>query len=346
MAGRLELVGTLSQQFSGMSDEVIRRLVVGSDRLGRGIGGSTSSADVDGLKVFIKQIPLCADEESALTDTERRLALPFSSHYGIVSPSHGVARELAVHDLTTDWVLNAEIDCFPIMLGWRTVDEKCSVDLSEFDEASVQRRWGTYWPEVDRAVSAMRSAEKSVVIFLEWVPDTLSSWMRSQILADAAGNAFAMAVDQIIDGAGWMKSQGLVHFDLHPGNILVRNNTLLFTDFGLAVHRDFATCSDEVRQIVDHEDFDRDSGLMYLFHWMLHELGMTERSERRELLHIVASQRASSALDPLRPVLGESADIIAQYAPTVSLMTEMYDALLKDATATDYVRTKRNAPIA
>ncbi len=316
-------------------------LLYGSRVVGVGIGGTTRVAQFRGSKVFIKQMPLTAEQNLAPTATRSWLDLPVTSHYGLVSPSHGVGRELAAHQLTSAWVWEREADFFPLLLDWRIADVTCDVDFSEFDVAEVRQRWGRYWPKIRREIDSLRASRSSLLLVLEYVPETLASWLRSSVASRRAGTIFSDAVAQILEATTWMKSRHFQHFDLHPGNILVRDGTLLFSDFGLALHSSFVLSSAEENAMSAHGDFDRDTALMHLFHWLLYEMGFESREQRLKLLRSFANGSRQIVPDPVREALGDSAGLLMDHAHTVVAMTDMYDALVVDVTATDYGRTTR-----
>lgn len=132
---------------------------------------------------------------------------------------------------------------------------------------------------------------------------------------------------------------------MHPGNILVRDRRLLFTDFGLALHRDFDLTPEERGAMPAHDGFDRDTALMHLFHWTLFELGFTSGPQRLELLRAAAADPTTPALDAVRAALGDGADLIAQHASVAVHTTEMFGLLMQDATATRYRQPPRGAII-
>lgn len=142
MIARMDKARSISDVLAGLDDEDVRRLVDAADPVGIGIGGTTKAARIGETTVFVKQLPLTSLEEADPTATAIRLRLPFVSHYGIGSPTHGVGRELAAHRATSAWVQAGAADFFPLLLGWRVVDLKCDADLSEFDGDAPQRQWG------------------------------------------------------------------------------------------------------------------------------------------------------------------------------------------------------------
>jgi hypothetical protein len=336
MTVRIAEAQAISSMFDGLDDASVRMLIEDADHVGIGIGGTTRTVRIGETIAFVKQLPLTSIEEADPTATTSRLQLPFVSHYGIGSPTHAVGRELAAHQATSEWVQTGVVDFFPLLLGWRVVDLKCEADLSEFDGGASPRQWGPYWPQVQSKLAAMKDASKSMVFFLEYVPETLGAWMRRSLAEGTGATVFPEVVDQLLEATAWMNSQGFQHFDVHPGNILIRDGRLLFTDFGLALHREFDLTAEEEASMLTHDGFDRDTSLMHLFHWTLFELGYTSGPQRLELLRAAAADPATPALDPVRAALGDGADLIAQHASIAVHMTEMFRALMQDAFATRY----------
>jgi len=324
MAARTDNAQAISSLLDGLDDAGVRILLDDADQVGLGIGGTTKTVSIGETTIFVKQLPLTSIEEAAPTFTASQLQLPFVSHYGIGSPTHAVGRELAAHQMTSGWVQAGVVDFFPLLLGWRVVDSKGEADLREFDGEAAPRQWGPHWPQVQDKLAAMKDASKSMVFFLEYVPETLGAWVRRSVAESTAATVFPEVVEQLLNATAWMNSQGFQHFDVHPGNILIRDGRLLFTDFGLALHRDFVLTVEEEALMPSHDGFDRDSALMHLFHWTLFELGYTSAPERLELLRYAAADPATPALDPVRTALGDGADLIAQYASTAVYMTEMF----------------------
>lgn len=339
MTARIDKARSISEALAGLDDAGVRALIEAAEPIGIGIGGTTKTICINETTVFVKQLPLTSIEEGDPTATASRAQLPFVCHYGIGSPTHGVGRELAAHQVTSAWVQAGTVNFFPLLLGWRVVDLKCNTDLTEFDGDVSQRKWGTHWPQVKRKLTAMEDASKSVVLFLEYVPETLGAWMRRSLSDGTGPTVFAEVIGQIIEATAWMKTQGFQHFDVHPGNILIQEGRLLFTDFGLALYREFDLTPEEKASMLTHEGYDRDTALMHLFHWVLFELGYTSGPQRLELLRATAAAPANSVLDPVRVALGASADLIAQHASVAVYITEMFGALMQDASATRYKST-------
>ncbi|MFJ7749238.1 hypothetical protein ACIQXM_04710 [Arthrobacter sp. NPDC097144] len=344
MTVRIDEAQTISSILDGLDDAGVRTLINDADEVGIGIGGTTKTVRIGETTVFVKQLPLTSIEETDPTATTSRLQLPFVSHYGVGSPTHAVGRELAAHQVTSEWVQTGVVDFFPLLLGWRVVNLKCEADLSEFDGDASPRQWGPYWTQVQSKLDAMRDASRSMVFFLEYVPETLGAWVRRSLVEGTGATVFPEVIDQLLKATAWMNSQGFQHFDVHPGNILIKDGRLLFTDFGLALHRDFELTAEEEASMPTHEGFDRDSALMHLFHWTLFELGYTSGPERLDLLGAAAADATTPVLDPVRAALGDGTDLMAEYASVAVDMTEMFRALSQDALAVRYRRPYASRP--
>lgn len=332
----------------GFDDAETRALVEAAQRVGVGIGGTTGVAKIDGTSVFVKLLPLTRREMEDPFSTVDRSGLPFVSHYGIGSPAHGVGRKLAAHQMTSEWVRTGTADFFPLLLGSRILDHRCEIDLSEFDEDGRHRQWGSHWPQVQARLDEMKSATASMVLFLEYVPETLGARLRKNAAAttgNSGESSFVGAVDQIITATAWMEDQGFRHFDVHPDNILIHDDRLLFTDFGLSIHHDFVLTSEEETSMGSHTGFDRYVGLMHLFHWTLFELGYTSGSDRMSLLRAAAADPNASELEPIRAALGEGAGLIAHHANVSIAMTEMFTVLMQDAFSARYDPEEPHLPL-
>ncbi|MDN5898944.1 MAG: hypothetical protein L0H74_02640 [Brachybacterium sp.] len=328
----------LGRVLAELSDTEIAALLADGEPLGIGIGGSTARVQLDGELVFVKQIPLTPVERADVRSTAHRSGLPMACHYGIGSPGFGAGRELAAHELTSRWVHDEESDIFPLLLHSRPLDRPCRTDTSEFEGLTPQQQWGEGWPRVVQRVDALRDAESSMTLFLEYLPETLGAWLRRQFAAGAhtGGAAFADALEQIIDASVWMRAHGLRHLDLHPGNILVDRERLLFTDFGLTMHESFDLDREERAFFDLHAEYDHDTGVTSLLHWTLAELGAGNRARRTALVNSTAKYGMSEELERLCAPLEGAAHLVVEHAQTAAVITEMFELLIRDASATSY----------
>ena len=330
MTERVEFADNMTAQISELDECAIRDALTDAETLGVGIGGTTSIARIFGHAVFVKQIPLTTSEAAGSLSTASPRALPFCSHYGVGSPSCSAGRELGVHLRTDEWVRRGSAKFFPLLYGWAILDSPAEIDLSEFESESAQARWGPAWPTIRERIEDLRSANKSIAILQEYVPDTLGDWLRTNLKSGAGSQAFISAIRQIAMATQRMNEFGLHHFDVHPENILVRDAQLLFTDFGLSVLDDFSLADEESEHLSRHRGFDRNSGLMSLFHWLLFELGYVARSDRSAILEVLATRPQSSELDLLRSAVGDAASLMAANARAALMMTRWFELAVDD----------------
>ena len=75
--------------------------------------------DISGVSVFAKKIALTDLEMQNMYSTKNLFDLPIYYQYGVGSLGFGVWRELAAHQITTQWVLNGESPNFPLMYGFK-----------------------------------------------------------------------------------------------------------------------------------------------------------------------------------------------------------------------------------
>jgi len=138
---RLTAHSAVSTSLALCSDRALRELVDTAVPIGSGIGGKSVLLEVAGTPVFVKRVPL--------TDPERQ------PEYGIGTiggPGFGAWRELAVHTMTTNWVLAAEHEGFPLMYHWRVLPD--STPLPE-ELADIERAVA-YWAADRRCAAGSR----------------------------------------------------------------------------------------------------------------------------------------------------------------------------------------------
>jgi hypothetical protein len=261
------------------SDRRLRELVDAATPIGSGIGGKTLLLEVDGTPVFVKQVPL--------TDLERRpenvhstanlFRVPSCCQYGvgtICGPGFGAWRELAVHAMTTNWVIAGDYEGFPLTYHWRVLPD-AGQPLPE--ELADVERVVAYWegrPGVRRRIEALQQSTASLMLFLEYIPQTLQDWLGVQIETgdEVAERACVMVDNELKAGTSFMNARRLLHFDAHFQNILTDGQRLYFADYGLAISSRFKLAQDEVEFYDQHRSYDRCYTASYLVHWLVNAL--------------------------------------------------------------------------
>ncbi|OIK27929.1 hypothetical protein [Streptomyces malaysiense] len=262
-AARLATHGTVATRLSLLSDRRLGEVVAAADPLGAGIGGRSAELDVAGTRVFVKRVPLTDTElrpENARS-TANLFGLPMFYQYGAGSAGFGAWRELAVHVMTTNWVLGNEYEGFPLMYHWRILPDSPPEGFTDAFggvDGAVAHWEGS--PAVRERLEAIGSSSFSLVLFLEHVPRTLADWLHDHRTAapeGSEGSPYPWVEETLARGIGFMSSRGLVHFDAHFANVLTDGRLLYFADFGLALSSGFELSAAEAEFLSDHLVYDR-----------------------------------------------------------------------------------------
>ena len=255
---RLAEYNAVSSHLALLSDDQIGRLVGNAVPLASGIGGATFLLELGGTRVFGKKIPLSdlKRRQENLRSTANIFGLSVFYQYGLGSAGFGVWRELAVHIMTTNWVLARQCVSFPLMYHWRILPGRPPQSPSAAEHADIERSVA-YWEgcrEVRERLLAIARSSASVVVFLEYFPQTLHEWLSGQIFGGGEGAASAcIMVDRNLQATtSFMNSCGLLHFDTHFNNVLTDGQCLYFADFGLAMHSRFDLSGVEARFFTSH----------------------------------------------------------------------------------------------
>ncbi|MFC3960990.1 protein kinase family protein [Nocardia jiangsuensis] len=323
---RLRAYSAVSTALGMLGDHALRDLVDAAPPIGAGIGGRSALLEVDGTSVFVKRVPL--------TDLERRpehvrstanlFDLPPFCQYGvgrIGSPGFGAWRELAVHTMTTNWVLAGEYQGFPLMYHWRVLPD--SAPLPE-ELADIDRAVG-YWgdrPQVRHRIEALRDSSASIALFLEYIPQNLREWLGD------GGRAVAVVERELTAGAVFMNSRGLLHLDAHFENILTDGHRLYFADYGLALSTGFDLSPDETAFFGRNRSYDRGYTASYLANWLV--TAHYGRQDRAGLVRAFAAGRQPEG------VSDEVATVLLRNAPFAAAMSPFFRAFLDQSRSTPY----------
>ncbi|WP_406473684.1 protein kinase family protein [Streptomyces platensis] len=331
---RLAAHSAVSTSLALCSDRELRDLVDAAPPLGSGIGGTSALLDVGGTPVFVKRVPLTDLERQPenARSTANLFGLPGFCQYGIGGPGFGAWRELAVHTMTTNWVLAADYEGFPLMYHWRVLPH---VGQAPPEELADVERAVAYWgggPEVRRRIEALRDSSASIALFLEYIPQNLHDWLGAQVKAgdEAAERACAMVARQLEAGTSFMNACGLLHFDAHFRNILTDGERLFFADYGLAISSRFDLSKEEANFFAEHRTYDRCYTVTHLVIWLITALYGFEREDRNAFVRACARGERPTGIPP------EVAAILTRHAPLAAVMTDFYRRLQLESRQTPY----------
>ncbi|MFD4353674.1 protein kinase family protein [Nocardia sp. NPDC058518] len=330
---RMAAHGAVSASLALHSDAELGELVDAAVPLGSGIGGKSALVEVCGVPVFVKRVPLTDRERRTenVRSTANLFGLPMICHYGIGGPSFGAWRELAVHAMTTGWVLADDFDGFPVMHHWRVLPDSTPLPDELADVERVVAYWGGGSAVRDR-IEGLQQSSASIALFLEYIPQNLHQWLGRQVDAgaEATDRACTMVERELHAGIAFMNSRGLLHFDTHFENILTDGQRLYFADYGLAISTRFELSRQEIDFYDRHRTYDHCYAVSYRTRWLVTALyGGDDRTERI----------ASYARDERPTGIPEiPASIIARDAPLSVVMADFFHRLQQESRQTPYPR--------
>src|SRR3990167_2531037 len=129
---RMESHGVLSKHLAGFSEEQLIFDLETSAPHHEGIGGTSRILTIDNAPIFVKKIPLTDLERlpENWRSTANLFNLPTFYHYGVGSAGYSAWRELAAHEMATQWVLEGQCASFPLLYHWRVI-ESPGIPLNE-----------------------------------------------------------------------------------------------------------------------------------------------------------------------------------------------------------------------
>ncbi|MFI1014948.1 protein kinase family protein [Streptomyces sp. NPDC020965] len=336
---RLTAHGAVSTSLALCSDHALRELVDTAVPIGHGIGGKSALLEVAGTPVFVKRVPLTDLERRPehLRSTANLFDLPVVSHYGVGAiggPGFGAWRELAVHTMTTNWVLAAEHEGFPLMYHWRVLPD--STPLPE-ELADVERAVA-YWgggSQMRNRIRGLEQSSASIALFLEYLPQNLHQWLGTRIEAggEATDLACAMVERELASGISFMNGHGLLHLDTHFENILTDGRRLYFADYGLALSSGFALSQDEADFFDRHQIYDRAYTAAYLVNWLVAAV-YGHQSADREARHALV--RAFAEGERPTGIPQGAAALLARHAPVAAVVSDFNREFQRRSRQTPY----------
>ena len=239
-----------------------------------------------------------------------------------------------MHTMTTNWVLAAEHEGFPLMYHWRVLPG--SMPLPE-ELADIERAVA-YWgggSQVRSRLQALQQSSASVALFLEYIPQNLHQWLGAQVEAgdQTANRACVMVERELAAGTSFMNGRGLLHFDAHFENILTDGQRLYFADYGLAISSQFELSPDEADFFDRHQAYDRCYTATYLVNWLVTALYGYQREDREGRYALVRAYA-----DGTRPtgIPEEAAALLARHAPIAAVISDFNRKFQRQSRRTPY----------
>lgn len=330
---RLKTYSHISTELACLSDKRLSDTLVKAKPLHSGIGGKSVLLTIGETPIFVKKIPLTDLERQPenILSTANLFDLPLCYQYGIGSAGFSAWRELAAHIMTTNWVISGECPNFPMMYHWRVLPTSKLEPMNAEQVESLERDV-KYWENssaIRKRLEAIHHASAHVVLFLEYVPETLYEWLGAQISVGGktAESAVSFVEENLKTTNDFMNSRGLLHFDAHFENILTDGKRIYLSDFGLALSSQFGLSNTETDFLNTHRSYDPCSSAVNLLHCIVTTLFGKDDWEVR-LQEYLEGERGE-----LSPPL---AAIIKRYSPIAFAMDEFYQKLQKETKSAPY----------
>jgi len=309
---------SLSTFFASCSDVKLGALVDLGRVSGVGVGGGSVVLDVDGVPVFAKRIPLTARELAHPHGTANLFDLPLFCQYGIGSPGFNAWRELAANLIVTDGVLTGETEFFPLLYHWRVLPGRPPVADEHADiDAVVAALDGS--PAVRARLAALATASRSLVLFCEYLPYPMHSWLRE----NPTGKADTVE-RQLFQIVAFLRRHELLHMDGHFGNMRTDGGRIYLTDFGLATSPRFDLSAAERDFAQRNATHDAGYAAMRLVNWLVTAVCGVEVPAsdgpvaRNQYVRRCASGHIPDGVPPA------VAAILARHAPAAARMNSFY----------------------
>lgn len=325
---RLSNYNTVAQHLSQLTNQQLSALLATANPLSK--NKEVFLVKVKGVPIFIKKIRLTDIERRNPRSTQNHFKLPPYYQYGVGSMGFGVWREIAAHEMTTQWVLNGECQNFPLMYHARALDRSILPKAPTAEQLAEREEYVKYWEGssgVRKRAEAVDSASANVVVFMEYFPEILDKCLHVK-----GDNKNLCQIERELNlTIAFMKSRGFLHFDAHFHNILANNNHVYFADFGLSISREFDLAPEERAFFEKHIDYDR--------YYVAAELA------NRSIVATLGEKESESVLDdyvaPENKITyfhgpSDVASITQRYRPIAVLMGNLFQGLREQSKSTPY----------
>lgn len=227
---RKEIYHQLNTKLSYLSDNELTDILSTHQQIKR--WGINTVFELDGIKIFCKQIKMTEVENNNKYDTSNLFNLPTYYNYGIGSSGINCFRELLMHIKTTNWVLDEQIENFPLMYHYRLM--KIPTEEPLYSEKTIKKlsnKWNNQ--QVEEYLRAKNNSEHYITIFLEYVPIEMEDWLNDDYQRNK------LYFEQMMNVIRFLSKHNIIHFDAHLGNILTNGQIIYLTDFGLVYDAQF-----------------------------------------------------------------------------------------------------------
>jgi hypothetical protein len=306
----------LSSQIAQLDNAQLHSLFNNSESNESSTGWGTNHTIVLGeSKVFVKRVPVTNIEYDNLFSTRNLYNLPTYCNYNLGSTGFGVFRELLTHIKTTNWVLEGAIATFPLMYHYRIIPfsgRRSPVNLEQ--HKSYVEYWGNS-ENVGNYVLDRSHANYELVLFLEYIPYVLETWLRQN------PNKLQKPLDDLRTTIDFLRTKGIIHFDAHFQNVLTDGEQIYLTDFGLVLDKSFTLTKDEESFFKQNTFYDYGEVLRNLGHLIEPSYNSCSENDKRRIMEKYAIKEGLQPYE-LRSILLDNIEQI--HADGVMKLDEFY----------------------
>ena len=321
----------ISKKLEALSDQEVTQLLKEARPLGAsGITGTVFCLELDGATIFVKKLCLTDLEKKTYGSTANIFQLPLYYQYGIGSCGFGSQREILAHKITTGWVLDGKCQNFPLLYHERVLEKSNTLSPEQISEIEKEIQEDlAYWNNssaIKNRLEEMAHASAETILFLEYIPYSLDKWWQEQTAQGTMPVTFAKIITDLFEITAFMNAHGMIHFDLHPGNILTDGQNLYFTDFGLATSLQFELCEEELLFFKKHTDYDKGCTANFIVCGILDALFGQNENKKQAVLHEYATGNIKTELSK------DIAAVLIHYAPIAELIENFFKNVRRDKT--------------
>jgi hypothetical protein len=317
---------TISTHLANLSSVQLIQALGNAKPIPAGLGGKAALMHIADTPIFVKKVPLTDLEQlpQHFMSTASIYNLPLCYQYGIGAAGFHAWRELAVHTMTTEWVLNGECAYFPMLYHWRILANDHNESNIQFNaDLEKYHQDLQYLDVVSKRVEDLHQATAHIVFFVEYIPQNLYAWLSAEILKgeDRAETAIAWVDESLRIINNDLHARGLLHFDEHYENMLIDDGQIYLTDFGLSLSSKFELTAAEATFFTQHKSYDQVCAIVNLLQCIVTTFFGKEQWEL-QLREIIASK-----MDMLPA--GMTA-ILKRYAPIAIVLDTFFKKLNKE----------------
>lgn len=325
MEKRLSQYEKANRYLKTLSQEQFSSLLASANPIRIGGWGDILSLTIEEVPVIVKKIRLTQEEMQHPKSTRNFFDLPSYYQYGVGSAGFGAWRELAAHEMTTQWVLDGECHNFPLMYHARVLPRNPSGQPMFTEEQRDEMV--AYWDgseAVGRRLAAADTATAEVVVCMEQLSESLHA-----ALSFGKKGDLEQLERELLLVTAFMQAKGFLHFDAHFHNLLTNGQHVYFADFGLAISKEFELTPEERTFIEKHHDYDR----MYVASELV--CAAIQMSVDPSTIDSAFDQYFSEK--PLELMLPSSQDgIVRHYRPLARIMDAFMRGLREHSKSTPY----------